>query len=53
MAGSLIIFEVADTRGRQDWAANDPYVKAGLFAASAVAAMEGDRQLMRRGIVRN
>jgi uncharacterized protein YciI len=34
MAGSLIIFEVADLAAAKDWAANDPYAKAGLFAAS-------------------
>jgi uncharacterized protein YciI len=32
MIGSLVILEVADMAAAQDWAANDPYAKAGLFA---------------------
>ena len=36
MAGSLIIFEAADIDGARRWHANDPYVKAGLFAHSEV-----------------
>ncbi len=32
MCGSLIILEVADMAEAKDWAANDPYAKAGLFA---------------------
>jgi uncharacterized protein YciI len=32
MAGSLIIFEAADLEAAKNWAANDPYAKAGLFA---------------------
>ena len=34
MAGSMIIFEAADLAAAKDWAANDPYAKAGLFAKS-------------------
>jgi hypothetical protein len=36
MAGSLIIFEAADLETARRWHANDPYVKAGLFAHSEV-----------------
>ena len=36
MAGSLIIFEADDLDSAQAWHANDPYVKAGLFAHSEV-----------------
>jgi len=36
MAGSLIIFEATDLEGARAWHANDPYVKAGLFAYSEV-----------------
>ncbi|TMV94146.1 YciI family protein [Thioclava sp. BHET1] len=36
MRGSLVILEVADLAAAQDWAANDPYAKAGLFAESSV-----------------
>ncbi len=32
MAGSLVILDVADMAAAQDWADNDPYAKAGLFA---------------------
>ena len=32
MAGSLVILDVADMVAAQDWADNDPYAKAGLFA---------------------
>ena len=31
MIGSLIVLDVADMAAAQDWAANDPYAKAGLF----------------------
>lgn len=31
MVGSLIVLDVADMATAQDWAANDPYAKAGLF----------------------
>ena len=36
MAGSLIVFEAADLAAARAWHANDPYVKAGLFASSFV-----------------
>lgn len=36
MAGSLIIFEAADIGAAKAWHAEDPYVKAGLFARSDV-----------------
>jgi hypothetical protein len=36
MAGSLILFEAADLDAARNWHANDPYVKAGLFARSEV-----------------
>lgn len=36
MAGSMIIFEAADLAAAQDWAADDPYARAGLFAKSEV-----------------
>ena len=31
MIGSLIILEVANMQEAKDWAAHDPYAKAGLF----------------------
>ena len=36
MAGSLIIFEAENLEAARKWHANDPYVKAGLFAHSDV-----------------
>jgi len=36
MAGSLMIVEAADLGAAKTWHANDPYVKAGLFAHSEV-----------------
>ena len=33
MCGSLVIIDVVDRAAAEDWAANDPYAKAGLFAA--------------------
>ena len=33
MCGSLIVLEMADMAAAEDWAANDPYAKAGLFAS--------------------
>jgi len=36
MDGSLIIFEAEDLEAAKAWHANDPYVKAGLFATSEV-----------------
>jgi len=32
MIGSLIVLDVPDMATAQDWATNDPYAKAGLFA---------------------
>lgn len=36
MAGSMIIFEAEDLDAARKWHADDPYVKAGLFAHSEV-----------------
>lgn len=36
MCGSLVIVEADDLAAAQDWAANDPYAKAGLFASATV-----------------
>lgn len=33
MAGSLVILDVETMAEAQDWASNDPYAKAGLFAS--------------------
>lgn len=33
MTGSLVILEVADMEAARDWAGNDPYARAGLFAS--------------------
>lgn len=33
MIGSLIILDVVDMAAARDWAAQDPYAKAGLFAS--------------------
>jgi uncharacterized protein len=38
MVGSLVIFEADDIDSARAWHANDPYVKAGLFAHSDVRA---------------
>ncbi|MBN8293537.1 YciI family protein [Rhodobacter sp. NTK016B] len=32
MTGSLVVIDVADRAEAEDWAANDPYARAGLFA---------------------
>lgn len=32
MCGSLVVLDVPDMQGAQDWADGDPYAKAGLFA---------------------
>lgn len=32
MSGSLVVLSVETLAAAQDWAANDPYAKAGLFA---------------------
>ena len=31
MCGSLVVLEVSDLQAAQDWAAADPYARAGLF----------------------
>lgn len=31
MCGSLVVLDVADVQAARDWAAADPYAKAGLF----------------------
>ena len=36
MNGSLLILDLPDLAAAQEWAANDPYAKAGLFAAVTV-----------------
>jgi uncharacterized protein YciI len=36
MCGSLIVLDVADMAAARDWAAGDPYAKAGLFAATTL-----------------
>ena len=36
MCGSLLILDVADLATAQDWAANDPYAKAGLFQSVSI-----------------
>lgn len=33
MAGSLVILQVESLQAARDWAAGDPYAKAGLFAS--------------------
>jgi uncharacterized protein len=33
MAGSLVILTVDDLQAARDWAAGDPYAKAGLFSS--------------------
>ena len=38
MTGSLIILDVADVQAARDWAAGDPYAKAGLFASVDIRA---------------
>ncbi|WP_370047034.1 MULTISPECIES: YciI family protein [Salipiger] len=38
MAGSLVILDVTDMNAAQDWAANDPYAKAGLFESVELVA---------------
>lgn len=38
MCGSLLLLEVADLQAARDWAANDPYAKAGLFQSVDVRA---------------
>lgn len=38
MCGSLIVLDVADLAAAEEWAANDPYAKAGLFEAADIRA---------------
>ena len=38
MVGSLLVLEVEDLQAAKDWAANDPYAKAGLFSSVDVRA---------------
>lgn len=38
MCGSLIILDLPDMAAAQDWADNDPYAKAGLFATVTLSA---------------
>lgn len=38
MCGSLVILDVADRTTAEDWAANDPYAKAGLFSSVTIQA---------------
>ncbi len=34
--GSLVVLDVEDQAAAEDWAAGDPYAKAGLFAQTSV-----------------
>lgn len=36
MCGSLLIMEADDISAAEDWAANDPYAKAGLFESISI-----------------
>ncbi|WP_417718640.1 YciI family protein [Salipiger sp.] len=38
MAGSLVILDVTDMAAARNWADNDPYAKAGLFASVELIA---------------
>ncbi|MBQ1202973.1 MAG: YciI family protein [Loktanella sp.] len=38
MCGSLLILDVADLAAAEEWAANDPYAKAGLFGEVTLSA---------------
>lgn len=38
MAGSLVVLDVTDMAAAEDWAANDPYAKAGLFETVTLRA---------------
>lgn len=37
MCGSLIVLDLPDLKAAHDWAANDPYNKAGLFSAVEIS----------------
>jgi uncharacterized protein len=36
MVGSLLVMEFADKQAAEDFAANDPYAKAGLFHSVSI-----------------
>lgn len=36
MCGSLVVLTVDSVQDAQDWAANDPYAQAGLFASTTL-----------------
>jgi uncharacterized protein YciI len=38
MIGSLVVIEAVDRARAEDWAANDPYAKAGLFEKVRIEA---------------
>ncbi len=38
MCGSLVILDVENMAQAEDWAANDPYAKAGLFESVSLTA---------------
>jgi uncharacterized protein YciI len=38
MVGSLVVLDVPDMAAAEDWAANDPYAKAGLFESVTLRA---------------
>jgi uncharacterized protein YciI len=38
MCGSLLVLDLPDLAAAQDWAANDPYAKAGLFGDVTLSA---------------
>ncbi|GGF84025.1 YciI family protein [Mameliella alba] len=38
MIGSLVILDVADKAAAEEWAANDPYARAGLFQSVTLTA---------------
>ncbi len=38
MCGSLVVLEVESMEAAREWAANDPYAKAGLFASVDIRA---------------
>lgn len=38
MCGSLVVLDVADKATAKEWAANDPYARAGLFDSVSIQA---------------
>lgn len=38
MTGSLLVLDLPDRAAAEDWAANDPYAKAGLFETVTIRA---------------